>query len=252
MDILHTIIIKVASVVTAMFLFLGNSPANVPKVMVVEVQDNKVTFTESTSTTQTFSPQTSQTAPVEQIPVQTTETTPTEETTTVVPQIEPKTVYVPVYIYQAPTQETAGSAPLPTNTSTTMPPEPTPAVPQGVAKIYIKNPLPGKGFKEGREYRYRAEPIDESNEIQVGAILMNPDGSVNNVAVMEVTATDETQNKSINGTGNVSSFGDPNNQQYYFPYRYVFTEPGPHTITFRALGAEASINITNVVEDTRP
>lgn len=248
MDILHTIIIKVASVVTAMFLFLGNSPTPTPKVTIVEVQDNQVTVTEPTTTPQ-IAPKA---PPVAIVPVQTTETAPTPTTPDVVPKIETKTVYVPVYIYQAPIPATTGSAPLPNNPPKIMDPEPTPEVPQAPAQILIKNPLPGKGFKEGREYRFRSEPIDESNEIHLGAILINPDGSVNNEAVMEVTASEESQNKSINGTGNVSSFGDPNNPKYYYPYRYAFTEPGPHKITFRALGVEASITIDNVVEDTRP
>lgn len=256
MDIFHTIVIKVASIVSAILLFVGNGPVAAPRVTLVEVQDNKVTITESTSTsTSTFSPEPAKSPEVTTVPVQTTETAPTIETALTAPQIQPQTVYVPVYVYQS-APAVAGSAPLPTNPPTTMEPEPTPEVtpvaPVKVAQILIKNPIPGKGFKPGREYRFRSEPLDESNEVQLGAVLVNSDGSINNTAVVTVTASDESQNKTIDGTGNVSSFGDPNNQQHYYPYRYVFYEPGPHTITFASEGVEASITIDNVVEDTRP
>lgn len=254
MDILHTIIIKVASVVSALFLFIGNGQTLTPRVTVVEIQDNKVVITESTTTPQK-APKSPSVAIVP-TPVPETVQAPVQDTVQDAPVTAPiapvtanpapQTVYVPVYIIQAPEpQPTAGSAPLPTNSPTIMEPEKT-------AQILIKNPLPGKGYLPARQYFSREEPFDASNEMHLGAVLLNPDGSVNITAEMTVVASEESQNKVIKGTGNVSSFGDPNNPQYYYPYHYIFHEPEQHKITFTALGVSESITVDNVTEDPRP
>jgi len=246
MNILHTLIVKAASAITAVFLFVGIG-TQAPTVTVVDVQDNG-TVTATTTQVQPARLDTIAPSPTFLEANIAPQTTVTPETPSAEPQTAPQTVYVPVYVYQ--TQEalpTAGGAlpaPLPTQ-------QQTPMEPTAPAQILVKSPLPGKG-KLDRKYQARATPLDEINEIYLGAVLVRPDGSVENEADMEITATDASQNKTLEGTGNVSSFGDPNNPKHYYPFRYEFHTTGEHTITFKALGVETSVTINVESEDARP
>lgn len=254
MNIFHTLIIKVASAITAVLLFVG---VGTPTVTVVDVQDSGVTVTTATSTQQepsqmasvsvsaTVLPPEKATTPTEPTPVAPVVTVAPEATPTVqVTQVTPtQAISVPVYIIQLVTT-----------------PEPTPQ-PQPVATVSapqvmqtptfeVKNPLPGKGL--GRTLKWRATPIDELNEVDLGAVLTNPDGSINSTSVVTVTATDETQNKTLNGTGNTSTFGDPNNPKMYYPFSYYIKTPGLHKITFTSdLGVSVDVSINVTDEDTR-
>lgn len=244
MDIFHTIIIKIASTVSAVFLLVGIG-AQTPKVTVVDVQDNHVVITESTTTIQK-APTKPSVAVIPISPIVTVTNSVVETTTTtppVVPESAPQTVQVPVYIIQAvsaPQMATGGQEPsLITNQAPVMQPQ-----------ILIKSPLPGKG-KLDRKYEARSTPQDELNEIYLGAVLVKADGSIENEEDMVITATDETQNVTKNGTGNMSTFGDPDNPKYYYPFRYEFRTVGQHTITFTALGVSESVTINVEKEDTR-
>lgn len=63
--------------------------------------------------------------------------------------------------------------------------------------------------------------------VAIGAVLTNPDGSINNTDTLQITATDATQNKTIVGTGVVGA-----NKVAYYPYHYAFYTAGAHVITF--------------------
>lgn len=253
MNIFHTLIIKVASAVTAILLFVG---VGTPHVTVVDVQDSGVTVTTATSTAQEPSQVASVSVSATVLPpaVETATTTPgetpvvtvaQEATPTVqVTQVTPtQTVKVPVYIIQPVTTPETTPQPQPVATVSA------PQVMQ-TATIEVKNPLPGKGL--GRTLKWRATPIDELNEVDLGAILTNPDGSINSTSVVTVTATDDTQNKTLNGTGNTSTFGDPNNPKMYYPFSYYIKTPGLHKITFTSdLGVSIDVSINVTDEDTR-
>lgn len=97
---------------------------------------------------------------------------------------------------------------------------------------------------------------NESNYADLGAVLYNPDGSVNNTARMTITATDSTQNKTYGGlgekqyptyggTGTVQWYwiDGSKKQRYFYPYRYEFKTAGKHVITFEADGLTASMEL---------
>lgn len=117
------------------------------------------------------------------------------------------------------------------------------------AKIEIKNPLPRKGL--GRDLKYRSEPLDEVSTINIGAVLYNPDGSVNNTAEMVITTTDVSQDKTLQGTGDISTFGDINHPKEYYAFMYDIKTSGLHKITFTALGVSEEVSINVTEEDTR-
>lgn len=111
--------------------------------------------------------------------------------------------------------------------------------PAPAATLQIVSPLAGKGL--GRQYVASPDIKDESNYIDIGLIVTNPDGSVNTTATVNVTATDSSQNKEIVGTG--TFWGNPHNV-YYYPFEYQFKTPGDHTITFTVLGVTQSVTVT--------
>ena len=106
---------------------------------------------------------------------------------------------------------------------------------QSMSELQIIDPIPGKG--RGRQYIANLNGIEnESNYIELGLVLRNDDGKpVNNLQVT-ITATDSTQNKTLNSTGNVKKIykdGVPELVHYY-PFHYEFKTAGTHTITFSA------------------
>lgn len=84
-----------------------------------------------------------------------------------------------------------------------------------------------------------------NGDVTLKAILYNDDGSVNQSAVMQITATDSRQNKTFNGTGNIVTFyKDAQKQQVYgYVFGYHFLAPGEHIITFSAQGLSKSVTI---------
>jgi len=125
--------------------------------------------------------------------------------------------------------------------------------PMSNAKIEIVNPYPDKGI--GRDFLARQDVKDEQNYISIGAILYNDDGTVNQDTQMFVTATDETQDKTQDGTGTLWNNHYVDGQKvpvFYYPFTYQFKTVGDHTITFTAAGLTASVTINVPAEDTRP
>lgn len=127
------------------------------------------------------------------------------------------------------------------------------SAPTSQARIDIISPIAGKGLgprldpTTGVDLGYVSSPTvqNESNYIVLGAILYNDDGSVNNTATMTITATDSTQNKVLQGTGDVMKIY-PNGelrQVYGYTYSYDFHTSGQHTITFSANGIQKSVTV---------
>lgn len=78
---------------------------------------------------------------------------------------------------------------------------------------------------------------DSTNTVELRAVVYKDDGSVDRTALVSVTATDSTQNKQLNGTGNMVTFYTKDGQrhdEYGYVFNYGFTSAGPHTITFSA------------------
>ena len=79
----------------------------------------------------------------------------------------------------------------------------------------------------------------DNSHVNLGAVLLDPNGKPINNAVMTVTSDDLSQDVSINGTGNI--YGNP--AVAYYSYHYVFKTSGSHTIIFSAMGATNSITL---------
>ena len=129
------------------------------------------------------------------------------------------------------------------------------------ARIETVSPINGKGL--GRQYKaYDWDALnganmpdnerpagfvfaDESNYIELGAVLYNDDGGFNQTARMTITATDGEQNQISVGTGNVQWYyvDGQKRQRHYYPYHYEFKTAGKHTITFEANGVTASVEL---------
>lgn len=95
------------------------------------------------------------------------------------------------------------------------------------------------------EHLARTTALDGKNFIIIDAMLTDSNGNNDNTSPMTVTATDESQNTVIDGTGSNI------NGKYYYEYRYFFKTTGDHTITFAADGVTQSVTISVNSEDTR-
>ena len=98
--------------------------------------------------------------------------------------------------------------------------------------LTIINPYPSKGL--GRTYKASPEIVDETNYIDIGLTVVNENGEYLKDVTVQVTATDATQNKTLDGTGNVTSIY-PNGEKktvHYYPFHYEFKTAGEHIITF--------------------
>jgi hypothetical protein len=118
-------------------------------------------------------------------------------------------------------------------------------------KIEIISPMANKGL--GRTYLARPILKDEFNYIDIGLVVYDDDGKIVDNVKVDVVATDTSQNKSMNGTGNVTRIypdGSVRVVPYYF-YEYEFRTPGEHTITFSAEGLTKSVTL-NAPLDERP
>lgn len=157
---------------------------------------------------------------------------------------------------------------LPTSTPTTTIQTPTPQpipppqlqqlinpiiTPMTNARIEIVSPIGTKGL--GRSYLARADIKDEFNYVSIGAIIYNDDGSINRTDEMVITATDATQNKTLEGTGDLWANRYVNGEKqpaYYYTFDYQFKTTGDHTITFTAGALTQSVTINVPADDTRP
>ncbi len=130
-------------------------------------------------------------------------------------------------------------------------PDPLPIQQQSKASLEIVSPIPTKGL--GRTYKASSQVIDELNYIYIGLIVRNDAGEPVKDVVVNVTATDGTQNKTLNGTGNVYPRyeGDSKIITPYYPFNYEFKTGGDHTITFTALGMVKSVTLTVAASDNQ-
>jgi len=180
--------------------------------------------------------------PIPKIPITTPEipsasisapTPPTPPTPPPVPTPSPQTIYIPIYITQPSI-------------------EPTPLLiqlPKSMTTIKIISPIAGKGL--GRIYTAQPQIVDETNYIELGLIVRDDAGEPIKNAVVIITATDDTQNKTLNGTGDVLP-------QYenevriitpFYPFHYEFKTVGDHTITFSVNDITDSVTLTVVAPD---
>jgi hypothetical protein len=125
-----------------------------------------------------------------------------------------------------------------------------------MASIEIISPIPGKGlgdrrFSKDAPYTAQLVVVDESNYIDIGLIVRNDAGEPIKDAVVTITATDETQNKTLNGTGNIYPRyeGEIRIMTPFYPFYYEFRTVGDHTITFSVNGMTDSVTLTVVAPD---
>jgi len=139
------------------------------------------------------------------------------------------------------------STPTPTPTSTptpipTLTPTPTPVI-ISMESLKIISPIPSKGL--GRTYVASPEVINDSNYIELGLVVRNNNGeSIKNVLVV-IESTDASQNKNLEGTGNITTIynnGIPETV-YYYPYHYEFKTSGVHEITFKSNGMIEMVSV---------
>jgi hypothetical protein len=247
MDIFHTIVIKISSVITAVLIMAGFGATN--DVTIVDVQENGSVVVTATTT------------PIIKIEMPKATSTPVvDPVTSEIPPQDPQPVIVPEVVadYKQPTQTiTVPVYIIKSSPATALEPTPqakaevTPTQPMQSATIEIKSPISGKGL--GRELKWRVDSMDELNKVYIGAILRNPDGSFNITDKVQVTTSDDTQHELIDGTGTISNFGNPNTPTPYYPFTYYIKTPGKHTVTFTAEGLAVSATVTITVdeEDTR-
>lgn len=91
------------------------------------------------------------------------------------------------------------------------------------------------------------------NYVDLGVIVRDDNGNVLRDVTVEVTSTDQSQNKSLVGSGDLTSIY-PNGEKkfvHYYPYRYEFRTIGDHTITFTTGGVSQS-KIFNAIEPVHP
>lgn len=261
MNIWHMIVIKVSTAIVAILVFVGLAqPVLPPQVTTVQVESSG----QVSSTTAPMQIQqsflipapTQSPAPVQEPAPATNTITPTDqpamapEPAPATPAPAPQTIYVPIFM-QVPAQ-TPTPVPAPASEPTiiqpeTMSPKPTPSQ----KELKLINPIADKGL--GRQYLARPQIKDEFNYIDIGLVVYNDEGTPIKNAVVEIVATDASQSKTMNATGNVkkiyvdgSSIMTP-----YYPFHYEFKTPGDHKITFTAEGLISEV-ILSAPEDTRP
>lgn len=120
--------------------------------------------------------------------------------------------------------------------------------------IKIISPIPGKGLH--RKYTARPKILSESNYIELGIIVRDNKGNLIKDAIVKIEATDESQNQTIEGTGNVKPIYENKTVKGlhqsvkikvpYYPFHYEFRTAGDHTITFIVDGKSESIKLKAV------
>ena len=133
-------------------------------------------------------------------------------------------------------------------TSTATPtPTPTPIpVKISMESLKIISPIPSKGL--GREYHSSPEVVDDSNYIEIGLVVRNSNGESIKDAQVTVESPDPSQNKTMDGTGNIVKIynsGIPE-MVYYYPYHYEFRSSGVHEITFKCNGMNEMVSLNAI------
>lgn len=133
-------------------------------------------------------------------------------------------------------------------------PAPIPTPKPSMSKIEIIVPMSNKAYCTNISYSkcesqnkvFIASPqvIDESNYVYIGFVVYDDNGNQIKNAVATIVATDESQNKTLNGTGNVAPIYNENGAKIitpYYPFNYEFKTAGEHIITLSANGMAKSI-----------
>ena len=109
--------------------------------------------------------------------------------------------------------------------------------------IEIIDPINGKG--RGREYFVGEKEDGDENSIYLGLIVRDEKGHLMDKALVTVTATDSSQNRSMQGTGNRRKIIEDGHRVSvpYYPYRYEFKIAGKHTITFEYEGIAEMVEL---------
>lgn len=151
-------------------------------------------------------------------------------------------------IIQPMTQDQQSLSPTvqPTNTPVVATPTPTAPAPQPQYTLEVVYPIPGKGLKN--PFLSRDQIKDEENYVEMGLLVKDQNGNNIQLSTVNVTATDSTQNKTMNGTG--TFWGNPHNL-YIYPFHYEFHTPGDHIINFECEGITVSVTL-HADPDTRP
>lgn len=224
MNILHSIVIKISHVIVTVLLFTGlTTPVQAPETTIVDVQPTGTIEVVTSSKVTTSIPQ---------VPTVTIDLTPTaqpvpEAIATTVPASIPAPipqpqVIAPVVILQQQMQDptsTLPSAPEPTQQQKPM------------ITIQVISPIPGKGL--GRTYQSSDVVKDESNYIELGFVVYE-NGEPKKTSECKIMATDVSQNKVLNGTGNVATIYEEGIKKVvpFYPFSYEFHTPGDHSIEF--------------------
>lgn len=118
-------------------------------------------------------------------------------------------------------------------------------------KIEIINPINGKGLNK----KHIASDIieDDSNYIEIGAVVRDDNNETVKDVVVSVETSDETQNKTMTGTGNVYPIRTDNKRIItpYYPFHYEFREKGKHTITFKIVNTNIKESVKITVEEKK-
>jgi len=146
----------------------------------------------------------------------------------------------------APMQSTATTG---SSTSNSTPPMNTPSenIPEvsavSQARIDIISPIPGKGL--GRKYQHSEEVKDESNYIELGAVLYAADGSPVKDADMTITVNKEPSSV-MHGTGDQTPIYVNGEKRVVPVYslHYEFKSAGEYTFTFVANGLKSATTIS--------
>ena len=114
---------------------------------------------------------------------------------------------------------------------------------KSMRNLEIISPFSNKGL--GREYL--SGPLkDEKNYIELGLLITDEKGKSINGVDVSVTATDSSQDRTMNGTGNITKVykdGHPR-EIYYYPFHYEFKSEGEHVIIFKTDTEETSVTIS--------
>ena len=140
-------------------------------------------------------------------------------------------------VQMTPVQEPIAIAPQSTST------QPIEVTQPSMKSLTIISPIPGKGL--GREYIAGSQVIGEENYIELGLIVKDDAGNPIKDIIVEIEATDSTQNKTLNGTGTVKKIydGEVPTLTPYYPFHYEFKTAGDHVITFKADGLIESVTL---------
>lgn len=109
-----------------------------------------------------------------------------------------------------------------------------------IISVDPSKPLVGTMYSVAPDSVKSAGEATETMQVAtLGAIVYDADGNNDKTSAVEVQTDDATQDKTINGTGNMNG----NSGLYYYPFNYLFRTVGDHTITFTVNGVSQSVTL---------